>query len=112
MDNIELNFRNDNVDLSYKKALLCISDTLNGKVIEKEPLTLIKAKLGSSIKARMMGVRKDSIKHYPVELFVDFINNKITIKDGMGMAVKVGIKNLVNAHMKETAYILKNFIEK
>lgn len=59
-----------------------------------------------------MGVRKDTLKYYPVELFVDFINNKILVKDGMGMALKVGIGSLINEHMKEIAEVLKNSIEK
>lgn len=112
MDDIELNFRNENVDLAYKKTLLCISNTLNGKITEKEPLTFIKAKVGSSMKARALGVRKGTVKHYPVELFVDFTTNKITIKDGMGMAWKIGIGSLISEHMKVTAEVLKNFIEK
>jgi hypothetical protein len=112
MDNIELSFSNQNVDLAYKKSLLYISNTLNAKITEKEPQTLIKAKIGSSFKARALGVRKDTVKNYPVELFVDFINNKIIVKDGMGMAWKVGIGNLINDHMKGIAEVLKNFIEK
>ncbi len=112
MDDIELSFRNENADLAYKKSLLCISNTLNAKITEKEPQTLIKAKVGSSFKARALGVRKDTVKNYPVELFVDFINNKIIVKDGMGMAWKIGIGSLINEHMKEIAEVLKNFIEK
>jgi hypothetical protein len=65
MDSVEIYFDNSDPDLAYKKSLVYLIDVLNAKIKEKEPKTIIKGEIGSSMKARMSGVRKGTMKHYP-----------------------------------------------
>ena len=107
---IELSFESSNSLDSYKKVITHIV-SLEGSISEKESEVYIKAKLGSKVKSRLKGFVKCDIHELPVDVFIDFTNNKIIVKDDSGPGIKWGVSKRISQNMHEVANKLKSLIE-
>lgn len=110
IDPVEVSFEAKNFVTSYPQILSYIVG-VGGTIEDKDTEKYIKAKIGNKIKARLKGFAKCDIRELPIDIFVDFTNKKITIKDDSGPGIKWGISKRIIKNMTETMIKIKELIE-
>ena len=108
---VENYFTTNDIESAYAKALACISGIQHNSIKDKETNVFIKATFGSHLKARIIGYALSDPRWLRIDIFINFLQKKITISDASGFGVRwpAGAKIITN--MRKTATMIKECIE-
>ena len=71
----------------------------------------IKARIGSQVKARQMGIKKLTPNDIPVDVLIDFEKRIITITDAVDFPMNYEEKKLMRENLERQAQFLKSYAE-